>query len=440
MLPISEKNVSARKRDEARFKDEKLKRGLACQDYLILDGAMGSMLQALDVDTSDKIPDMLCLDSPKIITDIHRQYVDAGAQVITTNTFGANAHKLPTSTNPNDVFAAAVACARKAGAPYVAADIGPIGELFEPMGDLVFDTAYELFAQQARAAQSAGCDLFIIETMADLLEIKAAVLAVKENSDLPIMATMTFGEDGHTLMGTTPQIAALTLDALGVNALGVNCSVGPQAFAPFIAQMRKNSACALVAQPNAGLPEVIDGKTTYAIDVESFIEADIASIDAGATILGSCCGTTPQYTSALCKLVADKSPQMPSAPGTNFATSPRLAVDLDALDLLHEVKHLNEDGESDTDDFTDTIFDAADEGVKLLALRVDGIALADIAQIIVDIQSLTAIPLWFIGCDIARLEAAVRVYAGRPVVGEPGKKSSRALAELALHYGVAVVA
>ena len=165
--------------------------------------------------------------SPQVITDIQRQYVEAGCDVITANTFGANAHKLDGAATVADVFAAAVACARAAGARYVAGDIGPIGALLRPLGTLSFDEAYDLFAEEVRAEVAAGVDLFIIETMTDLAEIKAAVLACRENSDLPVFATMTFEEDGRTFLGTSPEVAAITLDAIGADVLGINCSQGP---------------------------------------------------------------------------------------------------------------------------------------------------------------------------------------------------------------------
>ena len=163
------------------------------------------------------LPELLNFEEPQVITDIQRQYVEAGCDVITANTFGANAHKLDGAATVADVFAAAVTCAREAGARYVAGDIGPIGALLRPLGTLSFDEAYDLFAEEVHAGVAAGVDLFIIETMTDLAEIKAAVLACRENSDLPVFATMTFEEDGRTFLGTSPEVAAITLDAIGAD-------------------------------------------------------------------------------------------------------------------------------------------------------------------------------------------------------------------------------
>lgn len=220
--------------------DETMAAVLRGERFLVFDGAMGTMLQQAGLEAGE-LPELLCLTNPEEITGIHIQYVEAGSEVVTANTFGANRRKLGDAASVADVFAAAIACGKASGAKYVAADIGPTGALLEPLGTMPFDEAYELFAEQVRAADAAGADLFIIETMADLLEMKAAILAAKENSDLPIFATMTFGEDGRTFLGTSPQIAAIVLSSLGVDVLGVNCSLGPNDLRPMVSEMLKAS-------------------------------------------------------------------------------------------------------------------------------------------------------------------------------------------------------
>ncbi len=187
--------------DDLRIKDDRLRAAIEGRGHLLFDGGMGTMLQAAGM-KAGALPELLNYEEPQVITDIQRQYVEAGCDVITANTFGANAHKLDGAATVADVFAAAVACAREAGARYVAGDIGPIGALLRPLGTLSFDEAYDLFAEEVRAGVAAGVDLFIIETMTDLAEIKAAVLACRENSDLPVFATMTFEEDGRTSVPT----------------------------------------------------------------------------------------------------------------------------------------------------------------------------------------------------------------------------------------------
>lgn len=190
--------------DDLRIKGDRLRAAIEGTGHLLFDGGMGTMLQAAGM-KAGALPELLNFEEPQVITDIQRQYVEAGCDVITANTFGANAHKLDGAATVADVFTAAVTCAREAGARYVAGDIGPIGALLRPLGTLSFDEAYGLFAEEVHAGVDAGVDLFIIETMTDLAEIKAAVLACRENSDLPVFATMTFEEDGRTLLGHEPR-------------------------------------------------------------------------------------------------------------------------------------------------------------------------------------------------------------------------------------------
>ena len=282
--------------------DDYFSRVLDGTERLLFDGAMGTMLQRSGLIAGER-PELLCLTNPEDITAIHRAYVEAGSQAITTNTFGANRLMLDGAASVDEVFAAAVACAKAAGAQYVAADIGPTGEMLDPLGDLEFEEAYELFAEQARAAQAAGADLIIIETMADPQELEAAVTAAKDNCDLPVFATMTFGEAGRTLFGASPEDAAEALDEMQVDAMGINCSVGPDALVPLVAQMRAVTKRPLIVQANAGLPQVEGGQTVYSISVDDYSAAVQRILDEGATIIGGCCGTNPDYIRALAQLL-----------------------------------------------------------------------------------------------------------------------------------------
>ena len=283
-----------------------LQRVLEGREFLLFDGAMGTMLQRAGLQAGD-LPDLLNLSQPDVVAGVHSAYVDAGSQAVTTNTFGANRERLNGAASVEEVFSAAVACARQSGALFVAADIGPTGEMLEPLGDLSEEEAYDLFAEEVRAAVDAGADLIIIETMADLQEMSAAVKAAKENCDLPVFATMTFGMGGRTLFGVSPDEAARALDELEVDALGVNCSQGPAELAAIVGQMREATDKPLIAQANAGLPSVSEGETVYAVDAVSYA-ADVAAIvDAGATILGGCCGTDPDYIRELAKLLSQRS-------------------------------------------------------------------------------------------------------------------------------------
>ena len=281
------------------IKDEHLKRALLGQDFLVVDGAMGTQLQERGLADAGQIPELLNFSHPDDIAAIHKAYVDAGAEVITTNTFGANRLKLEGAASVEEVYRAAAECARAAGAPYIAGDVGPTGALLEPMGTMSFEEAYDLFAEQVRAVAAAGCDVVLIETMADLREAKAALLAARENCDLPVFATMTFGEDGRTFLGTSPEVAAEVLSSMGAHAVGLNCSLGPAELLGAAQDMARRSRCPLMVQPNAGLPRVEDGVTVFDVSPEDFAAAMEGMLDAGASVIGGCCGTSPEYTREL---------------------------------------------------------------------------------------------------------------------------------------------
>ena len=284
--------------------DAHLAEALAGRAYLLFDGGMGTLVQAAGLHIVHEVPDLLNLTHPEAIVAIQRQYVEAGADCITTNTFSTNRLKLANAgATVAEVYAAAAANARVAGAPLVAGDIGPTGALLEPLGTLTFDEAFDIFSEQACAAEAAGCDLIVVETMADLLEAKAAVLAAVESTTLPVFATMTFGEDGRTFLGTTPAIAATTLSALGASAVGLNCSLGPTELAPLVGELAPHDRALVMAQPNAGLPRIQDGETVFDVGPNEFAQAMEAILDAGATVVGGCCGTTPDHIAALRALI-----------------------------------------------------------------------------------------------------------------------------------------
>lgn len=284
--------------------DAHLAEALVGRTYLLFDGGMGTLVQAAGLHTVHAVPDLLNLTHPEAIVAIQRQYVEAGADCITTNTFNTNRLKLANAgATVAEVYAAAAANARVAGAPLVAGDIGPTGALLEPLGALTFDEAFDIFSEQACAAEAAGCDLIVVETMADLLEAKAAVLAAVESTTLPVFATMTFGEDGRTFLGTTPAIAATTLSALGASAVGLNCSLGPTELAPLVGELAPHDRALVMAQPNAGLPRIQDGETVFDVGPNEFAQAMEAILDAGATVIGGCCGTTPDHIAALRALI-----------------------------------------------------------------------------------------------------------------------------------------
>ena len=436
-----------------RVKDDHLRRVLAGKDFLLFDGAMGTQLQARGL-AAGEVPELLCLTNPQEITQIHQAYVQAGSEVVTTNTFGASAPKLGDAATVEEVFSAAVACAKASGARYVAADIGPTGSLLEPMGTLPFDDAYELFAQQVRAADAAGADLFIIETMADLAEAKAAVLAAKECSDLPIFCTMTFDEDGRTFLGTTPEVAAKTLSSLGASVVGINCSLGPKDVAPLIRRMLPWSSVPVMAQANAGLPHVEDGVTLYDIKPAEYCEAVRDMLDAGVTVIGGCCGTTPDYVAGEKDLLAGRTPAARDVCRDFAVTSSQRLVSLPAGHVGVIGERINPTGKrrmkealrsGNYDYVMQEAISQTDAGAQVLDVNA-GLPEIDesatLRRLMADLQGVTNLPLQVDSAVPATIEAAVRSYPGKPIINSTNGKQETmdAVIPIAAHYGCALVA
>lgn len=436
-----------------RVKDDHLRRVLAGEDFLLFDGAMGTQLQARGL-AAGEVPELLCLTNPQQITQIHQAYVQAGSEVVTTNTFGASAPKLGDAATVEEVFSAAVACAKASGARYVAADIGPTGSLLEPMGTLPFDDAYELFAQQVRAADAAGADLFIIETMADLAEAKAAVLAAKECSDLPIFCTMTFDEDGRTFLGTTPEVAAKTLSSLGANVVGINCSLGPKDVAPLVRRMLPWSSVPVMAQANAGLPHVEDGATLYDIKPAEYCEAVRDMLDAGVTVIGGCCGTTPEYVAGEKDLLAGRTPAARDVCRDFAVTSSQRLVSLPAGHVGVIGERINPTGKrrmkealrsGNYDYVMQEAISQTDAGAQVLDVNA-GLPEIDesatLRRLMADLQGVTNLPLQVDSAVPATIEAAVRSYPGKPIINSTNGKQETmdAVIPIAAHYGCALVA
>ena len=436
-----------------RVKDDHLRRVLAGKDLLLFDGAMGTQLQARGL-AAGEVPELLCLTNPQEITQIHQAYVQAGSEVVTTNTFGASAPKLGDAATVEEVFSAAVACAKASGARYVAADIGPTGSLLEPMGTLPFDDAYELFAQQVRAADAAGADLFIIETMADLAEAKASVLAAKECSDLPIFCTMTFDEDGRTFLGTTPEVAAKTLSSLGANVVGINCSLGPKDVAPLVRRMLPWSSVPVMAQANAGLPHVEDGVTLYDIKPAEYCEAVRDMLDAGVTVVGGCCGTTPDYIAGERDLLAGRTPAARDVCRDFAVASSQRLVSLPAGHVGVIGERINPTGKrrmkealrsGNYDYVMQEAISQTDAGAQVLDVNA-GLPEIDesatLRRLMADLQGVTNLPLQVDSAVPATIEAAVRSYPGKPIINSTNGKQETmdAVIPIAAHYGCALVA
>ena len=394
---------------------------------LILDGAMGTVLQQRGL-LPGGIPELLNLTDPARIAGVHRDYAAAGAQVVYANTFGANARKLAsTGHTVEEVVGAAIGLAKNAvdgtGAK-VALDIGPLGELLEPMGSLTFERAYELFREMVDAGVKAGADLIVIETMTDLYEAKAALLAAKEGSSLPVFVTMSFEASGRTFTGCTISSMARTLEGLGADAIGLNCSLGPDLLAPLLKELCENTRLPVIAKPNAGLPDPLDGH--YHMGPEEFARAVLPCLDAGVTIFGGCCGTTPEYIRQLAAALEDKSPAPRIYKRHSFVCTPTVPTPLTGVRVIGE--RINPTGkkrfqqallENDLDYILDVAVQQADAGAAILDVNVGFPGVDEVTmlpRVVKKLQSAVSLPLQLDSSNPEALEAGLRVYSGKPAV------------------------
>ena len=259
----------------------------------IFDGAMGTMLQAGGL-KAGACPELMNIEMPEVVKNIHRAYIEAGSTIITTNTFGASTLKLAHYGLENrmaELNAAAVKIAKEAasGRAKIAGDMGPTGRFIAPLGDLDFEEAYKGFYEQSKALAEAGADFIIIETCIDLQEMRAALLAAKDACNLPVICQFSYSEDGRTVTGTDPQSAAILLEAMGAAVIGVNCSLGPEQLVPIVKTLAENCSVPVSVQPNAGMPYLENGETKFPMDAVSFGKWAPKLIEAGATYLGGCC-------------------------------------------------------------------------------------------------------------------------------------------------------
>lgn len=419
-------------------------------EFLFLDGAMGTMLQQSGLTPGER-PELFTLTNPDVITSIHRKFAQAGAQVLYTDTFGANAHKLTgLGVSPADVIHAAVRCARDADKHCaVALDIGPIGELLEPAGSLSFEEAYQLFYEQIKAGVSAGVDLIVIETMTDLYEVRAAVLAAKECCDLPIFVTMTFDENGRTFTGCSPAAMAITLEGLGVDAVGVNCSLGPAQLVPVVREIAQWTRLPLIVKANAGLPDPRTGE--YAVGPEQFAQEEAELSQLGVSIFGGCCGTTPDFIAALRKELSGKTPfSRPYTPVPAACTMTKV-VPIDGVRVIGE--RINPTGkklfkqallDGNIDYILSQGISQIEAGADILDVNVGlpGIDERDMmVRVVRRLQAVTDAPLQIDSSTPQVLEAALRIYNGKPIVNSVNgeQKTLDTLLPIIKKYGASVV-
>ncbi|MCL2617249.1 MAG: homocysteine S-methyltransferase family protein [Defluviitaleaceae bacterium] len=427
-------------------------KGKLGKEILLLDGAMGTMLQAKKL-VPGTLPELINLQSPGAITDIHTAYVQAGAMVITTNTFGAGALKMrPAGQTPAKVITAAVKCAQRSGAQYVALDIGPLGQLMEPFGSLQFEQAYEMFREQVTAGAQAGVDMIIIETMSSLYEVKAAVLAAKEHSDLPVLCTMSFEANGRSFMGCDAKTAAITLSGLGVDALGANCSLGPTALRPAVEELVRYSRAPVMVQPNAGMPKMCGGIAIYDMGAQEFAAEMAEMVQIGASIVGGCCGTTPEYISAMKIALAGTHPTPHSTVPYTACTCGTGTVFFDNRSTIIG-ERLNPTGKKRLQealrngDMNYLLSEAASQveaGSDILDLNV-GLPELDeptvLARATKEVQAICQVPLQLDSVSPIAIESAARVYNGKPIINSVNGKQAvmDAIFPIAKKYGALVV-
>ena len=418
---------------------------------LLLDGAMGTMLQSMGMKPGET-PEMMNIEHPDWILAIHRAYIAAGSRVIYSNTFGANRRKLArTGRDAKEVIAAGVRLAKEAAGEGVLAalDVGPIGELLEPMGTLTFEEAYDVFAEMMEAGAAAGADLIVIETMTDLYETKAALLAAKERTTLPVLVTMSFEERGRTFTGCTVASMAHTLTGLGADAIGINCSLGPKELLPLIQELRRHTALPIIAKPNAGLPDPVDGH--YDLSASEFAEAMRPLIRAGAALVGGCCGTDPEYIRALQAVAAEEKADAPEIEPPCLICTSTTALPLDRVRVIGE--RINPTGkkrfqqallENDLDYIVDVAVQQLDAGAEILDVNVGYPGVDEammLPRVVKALQAAVDAPLQLDSVNPAALEAALRVYNGKAAVNSvSGKEESlETVLPIVKKYGAAVV-
>ena len=426
------------------------------KERLFFDGAMGTMLQKNGL-SAGEIPETWNITHRDTVYAIHKAYADAGCNIIKSNTFGANALKFKgTDYTVEEIVTSAIDIAKTAVSgkdkTFVALDLGPTGKLLKPYGELPFETAYELYKQQVIAGKKAGADLVLIETMGDTYEIKAAVLAAKENCDLPIVVTMIFDESGKLLTGSDIKTAVFMLEGLGVDAIGFNCGLGPRQMLSLLPELLKYSSTPLAVNPNAGLPECVNGVTFFNVTPEDFANDLKELAEMGVSLLGGCCGTTPEHLKEAVKLCKDI-PVLPVKQKniTAVTSYSKTAVIGERPIIIGE--RINPTGKKklkaalvsgDSGYIFSEALSQVECGADVLDVNV-GLPEIDEPKVMCDtvrgIQGITNLPLQIDTSDPAAMEQALRIYNGKPLINSVnGKRESmEKIFPLAKKYGGVVV-
>ena len=424
-------------------------------NIVYLDGGMGTLLQASGLKPGEH-PEHWNISHPEVITNIHKAYYEAGSNVVSTNTFGANLLKFG-KEELEEIIKAAFENAKAARGEvedrFIALDIGPTGKLLKPLGDLDFEKAVEIFAETVRLGVKYGADLIFIETMNDSYETKAALLAAKENSDLPVLVSNAYGEDGKLMTGANAAAMVAMVEGMGADAIGANCSLGPKQLRGVVEELLLNASIPVILKPNAGLPKAIDGKTVFDVTPEEFAKEIAELIDKGVRVAGGCCGTTPEYIAALYQHTKDKTPCELVEKNLTVVSSYTHAVKFDKEPILIG-ERINPTGkkrfkqaliEHDIDYILGEGLRQEEKGVHILDVNV---GLPDIDEVemlqtaVYELQGVTDLPLQIDTSNAVAMEKALRYYNGKAMVNSVnGKKESmEAIFPLVKKYGGLVVA
>ncbi len=420
---------------------------------LYFDGGTGTVLQEMGLPCNTP-PEMWNLSNPDKIVALHKSYIDAGSNIITSNTFGVNAEKYD---NYEEIIKAALDCAKKAVSGnddvFVAFDLGPTGQLLKPLGSLDFEDAVEIFAKNVRLAQKYGADLIIIETMNDSYETKAAVLAAKENSELPIFVTNVYDEGGKLMTGADAVSMIAMLEGLGVDAVGMNCSLGPDKMLENLGKFAEYSSLPIIVNPNAGLPVFKNGRTEYDIDADEFSDYMRKMAEMGATILGGCCGTTPEYIKKTIEKTKNLPYSLPEFKNHTLVSSYTHSVEIGKNPILIG-ERINPTGkpklkaalkENNMSYILKEVAAQEEAGVHILDVNV-GLPEIDEAEMlktaVYEIQTVTDLPLQLDSANKKALEAAMRIYNGKPLVNSVNGESEKLdeILPLVKKYGGTLIA
>ncbi|MBW6409135.1 homocysteine S-methyltransferase family protein [Clostridium weizhouense] len=423
-------------------------------NILVFDGAMGTMLQKEGLKLGEN-PELFNITEKETIRKVHKEYIENGAMVITTNTFGANELKLENSGfTVEEIIDSSVNIAkeaRKNNSVYIALDVGPIGQLLEPMGTLSFEKAYEIFKRQVIQGEKSGVDLILIETMTDLYEAKIALLAAKENTNLPVFCTMSFDETGRTFTGCTPESMAVTLEGLGADAIGVNCSLGPKELLPIIKRIKEATNLPIMTQPNAGLPKLSFGEAIYDITAKEFAYWVNEFVKEGVSIIGGCCGTTPQFINEL-TIIKDKNKKL-KRNKIEFSSvcTPSKLVKIEGVKVIGE--RINPTGKklfkealknNDIDYILKQAIDQVEAGAEILDVNVGLPEINEkemMKKVIKEIQGIIDTPLQIDSSNIEAIEEGLRIYNGKPIVNSVNGEDEvlEKILPLVKKYGASVV-